>query len=112
MIALEDVGDGEHEIEGAAVVAASGNGAALQGLAQLQEIQFRQPVALLKGGNGVVLLEGGGIIGETGTLRLDQSTQNGTGALEESEQRDSSVDAQSEQDERFRLDTGEAAAAA
>ena len=58
MIGFQHVADGDHHIEGAAVVTAAGDGGALQSRAQLQEIQFRQPVALLKGGKSVVLLEG------------------------------------------------------
>ena len=58
MIGFQHVGDGDHHIEGAAVVTAAGDGGALQSRAQLQEIQFLQPVALLKGRKGVVLLEG------------------------------------------------------
>ena len=58
VIGFQNIGDGDHHIEGAAVVAAASDGGALQGCTQLQEIQFRKPVAMLKRGKGVVLLEG------------------------------------------------------
>ena len=56
MIALENIGDGKHQIKGTAVVAAAGDGGALQGIGELQELELCQPVALLKGCKGVVLL--------------------------------------------------------
>ena len=58
VIALENIGDGEHQIKGTAVVAAAGDGGALQSIGELEELQFSQPVALLKGGESVVLLVG------------------------------------------------------
>ena len=56
VIALENIGDGKHQIKGTAVVAAAGDGGALQGIGELQEFELCQPVALLKSGQGVVLL--------------------------------------------------------
>ena len=49
MIALENIGDGEHQIEGATVIATAADGGALQSIGELEQIEFRQPVALLKG---------------------------------------------------------------
>ena len=56
MVGLEDVGDGEHHVERLAVVAAVLTGGALQGLAELEQLEFLEPVALLKGREGVALL--------------------------------------------------------
>ena len=60
VISFQDIRDADHQIKGPAVVGAAGEGIALQGLTKLEEIQLRQPVALLKGGEGVLLLEGSG----------------------------------------------------
>ena len=56
MIALEKIGDGEHQVKGTAVVAAAVDGGPLQGVGELQEFELRQPVALLNGSKGLVLL--------------------------------------------------------
>ena len=56
VIGLEHIGDGDHQIKRAAVVAATGDGTALQGVGELQELQLSEPVTLLKGSQGVVLL--------------------------------------------------------
>ena len=56
VIALEHVGDGEHQIKGTAVVPAAVDGGPLKCIGQLQEFKFRQPVTLLKGGEGMVLV--------------------------------------------------------
>ena len=56
MIGLEDIGDGEHQIERAFVVFTAADRAALQGIGELQEFELRKPVALFKGSKGVVLL--------------------------------------------------------
>ena len=56
VIALEDVGDGEHQVERAFVISTTADRAVLQGIGELQEFQLRQPVALLKGSEGVILL--------------------------------------------------------
>jgi len=56
VIGLEDIGDGEHQVERAFVVAAAADRAALQGIGELEEVELREPVTLLKGGKGVVLL--------------------------------------------------------
>jgi len=58
VIALEHVGDGEHQIKCTAVVTTAGDGGALQGIGELEEFELSQPVALLKGGESVVLLVG------------------------------------------------------
>jgi hypothetical protein len=58
VIGLEHVGDGEHQVERAPVVATAADGVALQSIGELEQLQFRQPVALLKGSKGVVLLVG------------------------------------------------------
>ena len=58
MTSFQNVGNGEHETEGATVVAATHNGAPLQGIGELQELELSQPVALLKGGKGVGELKG------------------------------------------------------
>ena len=56
VIALENIGDGEHQVKCTAVVAATCDGGALQGISELEEFELRQPVALLKGSEGVILL--------------------------------------------------------
>ncbi len=47
MIAFEQISDADHHIKGGVVVTALGKGAAMQSIAQVEEIQFREPVALL-----------------------------------------------------------------
>ncbi len=69
MIALEDVRDGEHQIKGASVIAAPGYGGPLKSIGELQEFELSQPVALLKSGQGVVLLVGRELGGWTGQRR-------------------------------------------
>jgi len=49
VVCLKDVGDGDHQIKRAAVIAATADRAALEGVGELQEFELRQPVALLKG---------------------------------------------------------------
>jgi hypothetical protein len=88
VIGLEHIGDGDHQIKRAAVIAATADGTALQGVGELEKLQFSEPVALLKGSQGVVLLVGQaahcrGAIG----LSLDQRTDEGRDALKEGEQR-------------------------
>lgn len=56
VVGLEDIGDGEHHVERLAVVAAALTGGALQGLAELEQLELLEPVALLKGREGVALL--------------------------------------------------------
>ena len=58
VIGLENIGDGEHQIKGAAVVAAAGDSGALHGIGELEQIELCEPVTLLKGGKGMVLLIG------------------------------------------------------
>ena len=55
VISLQNVGNGEHQVESTAVVAAAGDSGALQGIGELEQIELRQPVALLKGSQGVIL---------------------------------------------------------
>ena len=88
MIAFEQVGDTDHHIKGGVVVTALGKGAAVQGIAQVEEIQFREPVALLKGSQGVILLASQfPEIGGAAARPLDQRTEEGSDALKEDEQR-------------------------
>ena len=58
VIGLEHIGDGNHQIKRAAVIAATADGTALQGIGELEEVELCEPVTLLKGGKGVVLLIG------------------------------------------------------
>ena len=88
MIGFQNVGNADHQIKGPAVVGAASEGIALQGLTKLEEIQLRQPVALLKGGEGVLLLEGSGFRGDSrraGAGALQQRSQERESASEESE---------------------------
>jgi hypothetical protein len=55
VIGFQHVGDGEHQVECTAVVATTGDGGALQGIGELEQLEFGEPVTLLKGGQGVVL---------------------------------------------------------
>ena len=87
VIGFQNVGDGEHQIKGAAVVAAAGEGGALQGIGELQEIELRQPVALLQGSKGVVLLVGKDAeMRGAAALALKQRTEEGRDALKEEKQ--------------------------
>ncbi len=87
VITLEYVGDGEHQVERAPVVATAAHGAALQGVGELEELQLRQPVALLKSGKGVVLLVGKDAeMRGAGALALKQRTEEGSDALKEEKQ--------------------------
>ena len=86
MIAFEQVGDTDHHIKGGVVVTALGQGAALQGIAQVEEIQFREPVALLKGSKGMELLAGKQVAGRAGSLLLEQGANQGEGSVEDGEQ--------------------------
>ena len=92
VIGFQDVSDADHQVKSPAVVGAASEGIALQGLAELQEIELRQPVALLKGGEGMLLLEGIGLRGNSGrswrasTGVLQQGSQDGESALKEGEQ--------------------------
>ena len=58
MLALEHIGDGDHDVEQFARVALAQAGRAAEGVAQLQQIQFRQPGALFKAGPGVGGIQG------------------------------------------------------
>ena len=86
MIAFEQVGDTDHHIKGSVVVTALGKGAALQGIAQVEEIKFREPVALLKGSKGMELLAGKQIASGAGLLLLEQGANQGEGSVEDGEQ--------------------------
>lgn len=88
VIGLEDIRDADHEVKSAAVVGAKGEGRSLQGLTELEQVEFSQPVALLKGGNGVLLLQerGGGLNGTSksaGGPVLREATKDREGALNE-----------------------------
>lgn len=56
VMALEHIGYGDHQVKGTVVVAASGDGCPLQSIGELEKLQFSEPVTLLKGSKGVVLL--------------------------------------------------------
>jgi len=56
VIGLQNIGNGDHQIECAAVVAAAAVRAALQGVGELEKLQFSEPVTLLKSRKSVVLL--------------------------------------------------------
>ena len=86
VIAFEQVGYTDHHIKGGVVVTALGKGAALQGIAQVEEIQFRKPVTLLKGGKGMELLAGKQVASEAGLLLLEQGANQGEGSVEDGEQ--------------------------
>ena len=86
MIAFEQVGDTDHHIKGGVVVTALGQSAALQGIAQVEEIQFCEPIALLKGGKGMELLAGKQVSGGAGRLLLEQGANQGEGSVEDGEQ--------------------------
>jgi len=86
VIAFEQVGDTDHHIKGGVVVAALGKGAAMQGFAQVEEIQFREPVALLKGSKGMELLAGKQASSGAGLLLVEQGANQGEGSVEDGEQ--------------------------
>ena len=86
VIAFEQVGDTDHHIKGSVVVTAIGKGAALQGIAKVEEIQFREPVALLKGSKGMELLAGKQASSGAGLLLLEQGANEGEGSVEDGEQ--------------------------
>ena len=56
MIGFEHIGDGDHHVERLAVVTAALAGGALQALTELEQLELLEPVALLKGGEGVPML--------------------------------------------------------
>ena len=88
VIGFQNVGDAEQQIKGSAVVPAAGEGGALQGIGELQEIELREPVALLKSGKGVALLVGQSPeIRGAAALPLKERTEEGSDALEEEKQR-------------------------
>ncbi len=86
MIAFEQIGDTDHHIKGSVVVTAIGKGAAMQGIAKVEEIQFREPVALLKGSKGMELFAGKQVSGGAGRLLLEQGANQGEGSVEDGEQ--------------------------
>jgi hypothetical protein len=86
VIAFEQVGDTDHHIKGGVVVAALGKGAALQGIAQVEEIQFREPIALLKGSKGMELPAWKQVSGRVGLLLLEQGSKQGEGSVKDGEQ--------------------------
>ena len=69
VIGFQNVRDADHQVKSTAVVGAASEGIALEGLAKLEQIQLRQPITLLKGGEGVLLLEGSGFRGNGGCSR-------------------------------------------
>ena len=86
MIAFEEIGDTDHYIKGGVVVTALGKGTAMQGSAQVEEIQFREPVALLKGSKGMELPAWKQVSGVAGLLLLEQGANQGEGSVEDGEQ--------------------------
>ena len=86
MIAFEQIGDADHHIKGGVVVAALGKGAVLEGIARVEEIQFREPIALFKSGKGMELLAGKHGSGGAGRLLLEQGANQGDGSVEDGEQ--------------------------
>ena len=53
MFSLEHVGDGDHYVERGAAIAACLAGLLPQGLAQVEQVEFLQPLPLLKGQQAV-----------------------------------------------------------
>ena len=86
MVAFEQVGNTDHHIKGCVVVTAVGQSAALQGIAQVEEIQFCEPIALLKGGKGMELPAGKQVRGGAGLLLVEQGANQGEGSVEDGEQ--------------------------
>ncbi len=86
MIAFEQVGDTDHHIKGGVVVTALGQGAALQGVTQVEEIKFSELVALLKSGKGMELLAGKQVTGGAGLLFVEQGANQGEGSVEDGKQ--------------------------
>ena len=87
VIALENIGDGEHQVERAPVVATAADGLALHGIGELEQIELREPVALLKCSQGVILLASQfPAIGKAAARPLDQRTEESSDALKEDEQ--------------------------
>jgi len=87
VIAFEQVGDTDHDIKGGVVVAALEMGAAMQGIAQVEEIKFREPVALLKGGKGMELPAWKQVSGgPRRLLLLEQGANQGEGSVDDGEQ--------------------------
>jgi len=88
VIGLEYIGNGEHQIKGAAVVAAAGDSGALQRISELEQLEFSKLVALLAGGEGVVLLiRKAAETGRALRLPLEQRADESCDALKEGEQR-------------------------
>ncbi|MFM8937306.1 MAG: hypothetical protein ACKOE9_10175, partial [Vulcanococcus sp.] len=55
MVGLEDIGDGDHQVERLAVVAAALTGGTPESLTELEQLKLLQPGALLKRGKGMPL---------------------------------------------------------
>ena len=86
VIAFEQVGDGDHHIKDGVVVAAIGEGAALEGFPEVEQIQLRQSVTLLKGRKGVAWAEGRELAGGAAALLVEQGANQGKGSAEKGEQ--------------------------
>jgi hypothetical protein len=86
VIAFEQIGDTKHHFKGGVVVTVVRKGAAMQVIAQMEQIQFPEPVTLLQGGKGVVLLEGMPVGGGAGLLLLEQGSNQGQRSLDDEEQ--------------------------
>ena len=85
MIALEQISDTDHHIKAGVVVAALGTGAVMEGIAQVEEIQFSEPIALLKGGKGMELLKGWEVAG-AGLVLVELGAKQSERSMEDREQ--------------------------
>ena len=58
----------------------------MQSITQVEQIQFREPVALLKGGKGMELLAGKQASSGAELLLLEQGANQGEGSVDDGEQ--------------------------
>jgi hypothetical protein len=87
VIAFEQIGNTDHHIKGCVVVTALGQGAALQGIAQVEEIKCLQPVALLKESKSMELPAWKQVSGgPRRLLLLEQGANQGEGSVKDGEQ--------------------------
>jgi len=86
VIALENISDGEHQVNRTAFVAAAADGSSLQRISELEQLEFSKLVALLEGGEGMVLLirKAAETARKLGLL-LEQRADESCDALEEGE---------------------------
>ena len=83
MIAFEQVGDIDHHIKNNVVAATVVQGTALHGMAQLEQINFSQPVTLFKRSKGMELLEGRQLTCGACLLLLEEGANQGKGPVED-----------------------------